>query len=878
MKEIEKAYNAKKFEDGIYKKWEKSGCFTPKIDNKKKPFSIAMPPPNATGTLHLGHATMLAIEDAMIRFKRMRGYSTLWLPGTDHASIATQNRVEKNLAGKGVSRHDLGREKFLGEVEKFVEKSRETIRNQIRKMGASCDWTRERYTLDEGLSKAVNEMFVRMYNDGLIYRGHRIVNWCPRCASTLADDEVDYKEQNAHLYYIEYPFEKSEETITIATVRPETMLGDTAVAVNPKDKRYKKYIGQNVILPLQNRKIPIIADEHVDMDFGTGALKLTPAHSIVDSEIGRKHDIPIVQVIDENGRMTKEAGERYFGKTVREVREMILEDLENEGLLKKTEKIRNKISICYRCKTSIEPLISKQWFIAVDKPVIKEEGVKKSLKEKAIEVVKNGQIEIIPKRFNKTYYNWMENLHDWCISRQIWFGHRIPVWYCEECNEIIVKVETPKKCECGNSNLKRDPDTLDTWFSSGLWTFSTLGWPEETEDLKYFHPTSVLETGYDILFFWIARMILMTQYALGEIPFEKVYLHGLIRTRSGKKMSKSDPDTCIDPLDMIEKYGADALRLSFLIGSTPGNDMRLYEEKIAGYRNFVNKIWNAARFSLLNIEKEHLNIEFNKDLIKSRADKWILTKLQYLVKDVTEDMEKFRFSEAGTKIYNFSWCEYCDWYVELSKGKHLNPYVLAYTIKTLLRLLHPFVPFVTEVLWGSLNMKSLLIGEKWPEYDKSYIFPKEVEEMEILHKIISGIRSVRSEHGVEPAHKIHATIYAGKYKDFLEEKRDSLMRMARVGELNILKEGEKIQKAICVFVSDIEVYLPLHELVDIKKEKERLKKEKEKLEDFSKKLSSKLLNKKFTQNAPESIVEKEKLRLEDAIKKLDKIKKKLSEL
>lgn len=878
MKETEKAYNAKKFEDDIYKKWESAGCFTPQTDPAKKSFSIAMPPPNATGTLHLGHATMLALEDAMVRFKRMQGYQALWLPGTDHASIATQNRVEKNLAQKGLTRHDLGRKKFLKEVNDFIEGSRSTIRNQIRKMGASCDWTRERYTLDKGLSKAVNEVFVRMFKDGLIYRGHRIVNWCLRCSSTLADDEVDYKEQNAVLYYIKYPIKHSKEELTIATVRPETMLGDTAVAVNPKDKRYRKYIGKKVILPLQNREIPVIADEHVDMEFGTGALKLTPAHSMVDYEIGEKHNIPVFQVINEKGKMTKEAGNNYVGKTVKEARKIVVKDLEAQGFLHKTEEIRNNLSICYRCKTPVEPLMSKQWFIAVDKPVIKENGKLISLKEKGIDVVKKGEIEIIPKRFNKTYYNWMENLHDWCISRQIWFGHRIPVWYCDDCNETIVQTEAPHKCKCGSDHLKRDPDTLDTWFSSGLWTFSTLGWPEKTEDLKYFHPTSVLETGYDILSFWIARMIIMTGYALNEIPFEKVYLHGLIRTRSGKKMSKSNPDTCIDPIDMIEEYGADALRLSFLIGSTPGNDTRLYEEKIAGYRNFVNKIWNAARFSLMNVEKEHLNKKFNKDLIKSRADKWVLTKLQYLVKDVTKDMEKFRFSDAGTKIYNFSWCEYCDWYVELSKGKHLNPYVLVYVLKTILRLLHPFVPFVTEVLWSRLNQESLLINENWPEYNTSYIFPREVEEMEILHKIISDIRSVRAEHSVEPARKIHAVVYAGKYKDFIEEKREPLMRMSGIKELEVLKKGEKIHNAVCLFVSDIEIYLPLHELIDIEKEKKRLFKEKEKLENFQQNISNKLANKKFIQKAPDIVVNREKERLEEIKKELGKIKDKLSDL
>jgi valyl-tRNA synthetase len=880
VKEIPKAYEPGKYEDSMYKKWESSDAFKPEIDPKKKPFTISMPPPNATGTLHLGHSIMLALEDVMIRHKRMQGYSALWLPGTDHASIATQNRVEKNLAEKGVDRHKLGREKFLKEIDKFVEDSRDTIRKQIRKMGSSCDWTRERFTLDEGLTRAVREIFVRMYNDGLIYRGNRIVNWCPRCSSTLADDEVDYKEQNANLYYIKYPFKNSDDGITVATVRPETMLGDTAVVVNPDDKRYKKLIGKTVVLPLQNREIPIIADKHVDIEFGTGALKLTPAHSVVDSEIGAKHKLDSVQVIGENGIMTEEAGDSYAGLKVKEARAKVIEDLEKQGLIEKTEEIINNLSICYRCKTPIEPLISRQWFIAVDKPVIEEDGKKKSLKEKALEVVRNGDIEIVPDRFNKTYFHWIENLHDWCISRQIWYGHQIPVWYCKDCKEAIVQNDLPDSCtKCKSKNLEQDTDTLDTWFSSGLWTFSTLGWPEKTEDLEYFHPTSVMETGYDILFFWIARMIIMTTYALKEIPFKTVYLHGLIRTRSGKKMSKSDPDTCIDPLEMIDKYGTDALRLSFLIGSTPGNDMRLYEEKIAGYRNFVNKIWNAARFSLMNVEEKHLNDDFDASKhIKSRADKWIMTKLQYLIKDVSKDMENFRFSDAGTKIYNFTWCEYCDWYVELSKGEHLNPYVLVHVLKTVLRLLHPFVPFVTEVLWEHLNEKQMLISDSWPEFNESLVFTKEVEKMELLHQIISDIRSMRAQYAVEPAKKIHAVIYANKYKDFLEEKREPLMRMARLNELEIFEKGDKLEKAVCLFISDIEIYLPLHELVDVDKERKRLEKELDKLLNFEKSLSSKLENKKFVQNAPKDVVDRENKRLKETRQSLGKIKQKLEEL
>ncbi|MFC1647545.1 valine--tRNA ligase [Patescibacteria group bacterium] len=875
VKEIEKAYLAKTYEDKIYKKWEERGAFTPKIDPNKEPFTISIPPPNATGTLHLGHASFLSLQDIMIRHNRMKGKPTLWLPGTDHAGIATQNRVEKNLEKKGISRHDLGRMKFLEEVDKFVENSRDTIRKQIRKMGSSCDWTRERFTLDEGLSKAVRTVFKKMFDDGLIYRGDRIVNWCPRCESTLADDEVDYKEVNEKLYWIKYgPFK-------VATTRPETMLGDTAIAVHPDDTRYKKDVGKKFTIPSPNEEfeVTVVADKEVDMEFGSGAIKVTPSHSFADFDIAKRHSIAAKSVINEQGRMMDNCG-KFAGMTTKECRKAFVADLEKMGLLEKQEDFMHNLSICYRCKTPIEPLISKQWFVEVDKPVIKHDGKMKSIKERSIEVVKEGEIEIIPERFNKIYFHWMENLHDWCISRQIWYGHQIPVWYCLDCDEEIVSVDAPDKCiKCKSSKLKQDPDTLDTWFSSGLWTFSTLGWPEETQDLKYFHPTNVLETAYDILFFWVARMIIMTTYALNEVPFKQVYLHGIIRTQDGKKMSKSDPSTCIDPLVMIDKYGTDALRLSVVIGSTPGNDLRLYEGKIAGYRNFVNKIWNAVRFSLLNIDEEALKQDFDpKKHIKSPADKWILTKLEYLIKDISDDMDKYQFSEAGNKIYNFTWCELCDWYVEFSKGEHLNPNVLTFVIKNLLKLLHPFIPFVTEVLWEHLHSDKMLIEEEWPAFNKDLIFAKEVENMELLHQIIADIRSARAQHSVDPAKQIHAVIYAAKYKDFLEQKREPLMRMARLGELEIFEKGEKLDHAIALLTNELEVYLPLHEMIDTDKEKKRLQKELENLKGFEKTLSSKLDNDGFVKSAPPEVVEKEKKRLEETTNSINKIESELSEL
>ena len=868
---LEKAYTAKQFEDKIYKKWESHGSFKP--SDAKKTFSIAMPPPNATGTLHLGHAIMLAIQDILIRYKRMDGYASLWLPGTDHAAIATQNKVEKVLAEQGISRHDLGRKKFLDEVKKFVANSQSTIRNQIRKMGSSCDWSHERYTLDDGLSEAVLEIFTRMYEDGLIYRGDRIVNWCPRCGSTLADDEVDYKEEKGKLYWLKYgPF-------SLATTRPETKLGDTAVAVHPKDKRYKKMIGKKYMIPgvLGDFEIVVVADEAVDPEFGSGAIKVTPAHSFTDFDIAKRHGVPLKKIIDEEGRMMKNCG-KYAGMTTLECRKAILEDMDKMGLLEKTEDYNHQLSVCYRCGTSVEPLTSKQWFIDVNKKIKRLGG--KTLKEKSIEVVKNGEVKILPNRFNKTYYHWMENLRDWCVSRQIWWGHRIPVYYCEDCNEMMVSVQAPKKCtKCHKSNLRQDEDTLDTWFSSGLWTFSTLGWPKQTEDLKRFHPTSVMETGYDILFFWVARMILMTTYALNEIPFKTVYLHGLVRTKTGEKMSKSKPETCIDPLDMIQKYGADALRLSLVIGSSPGNDIRLYEEKIAGYRNFVNKIWNSARFVLMNIEEKDYNAN-EKDVLNSelsKTDKWILTRLNEVIEDTTKKLEKYALSDAGTEIYDFLWGEFCDWYLEMSKVNK-NPKVLSFVLKKILVLLHPFTPFVTEVVWENLNQKNLLINEPWPKKNKDMLFKKEKSEIKIVKDIITNIRALRVESNVDVTRKIKAVIYAGKHEGLMKKKSTIISRMANLGELEILKSGSKLKNALMSVVEDVEIFLPLEGLMDIDKERKRMQKEITEMKNNIDFIEKKLANDGFVNKAPKEVVAKERARREDLIARLEKLRKQLESL
>jgi valyl-tRNA synthetase len=858
------AYEAGKYEDKIYKKWEDSGLFTPIMDKKKKSFTISMPPPNATGQLHLGHAMMLAVEDIMIRYHRMKGDSALWLPGTDHAAIATQNKVEQLLSKKGVSRHDLGREKFLHEVREYVKNSQGTIRKQIRKMGSSCDWTRERYTLDEGLSNAVSDVFIKMYEDGLIYRGGRIVNWCPRCGSTLADDEVEYKDEMGKLYWIKYgPF-------TLATTRPETKLGDTAVAVHPKDKRYKHMIGKKYKIPgvLGEFEVVVVGDKAVDPEFGSGAVKVTPAHSIADFEIAMRHKVPAKKIIDEEGKMMENCG-KYAGMTTLECRKAILNDMEKMGLLEKVEDYPHKLSVCYRCGATIEPQISEQWFVNVNKKV-KQLG-NKSLKEKSLEVVKKGEIKIIPSRFNKTYFHWMENLRDWCISRQIWWGHRIPVWYCKKCGETVVSKEHPGKCKkCNSTEFHQDPDTLDTWFSSGLWTFSTLGWPEKTEDFKYFHPTNVLETGYDILFFWVARMILMTTYATGQVPFKNVYLHGLIRDKNGEKMSKSKPETCIDPLDMINKYGTDSVRLSLVIGGTPGNDIRVYEEKIAGYRNFINKIWNSSQFVLMNLTDEKFEI-------KSDFDKWILSKLNKLIKESSKEIENYRFSDAGMKIYDFFWSQFCDWYLEASKGELKNPSVLKYVLETLLKLLHPFVPFVTEVIWEELKKKSLLMGEEWPKSQKKFEFEREEKLIGRIFEIITEIRKARADYKVDPGKKITAIIYSKHAKE-IEKNAEPIKRLARLEDLKIEQTapvshtGQKpIQNSKSIFLTGVEIYLPLAGMVDIEKEKSRLKKSIETLEKDIQVLQSKLNNKGFINNAPREVVEKEQTRLEESLEALKKL-------
>ncbi len=905
--ELDKAYEAKKFEDDIYAAWEASGVFAPEgcpcTDPDKKPFVISMPPPNATGQLHLGHATMLAIEDIMIRYHRMQGHPTLWLPGTDHAAIATQSVVEKKLQAEGIEnpRETLGREKLLDEIRAFVANSQQNIKNQTKKMGASCDWNREKYTLDDDLANAVYTMFKNMMEDGLIYRGYRSINWDPKMQTTVADDEVEYVEKNSQFYYFKYgPF-------VIGTARPETKFGDKIVVVHPDDERYKEYHWQSFEVEWINGPIQctVIPDEVVDPEFGTGVMTITPAHSLVDFELAQKHPdkIEITQIIDFEGKMLPIAGE-FEGMDIFECRKALVEKMDKKGLLVRTDKeYVNQVAVNYRGKGVIEPQVMRQWFIDVNKKAIDWKGEKLSLKEVMQDVIRSEMIEIIPDRFNKTYFHWIDNLRDWCISRQIWWGHRIPMWYKLTRDQydkymahpsqssylldvLQVKDEGTYGLEQPAPNTEeefyvQDPDTLDTWFSSALWTFSTLGWPGSTEDFQKFHPTSVMETGYDILFFWIARMILASTYAIRRdglpeekcIPFEKVYLHGMIRDRDGKKMSKSRPETCIDPLEVIEKYGTDAIRLSLVIGGTPGNDMNLYEEKIAGYRNFVNKIWNSARFVLMNVED--VNAKLDPSTF-STADKWILAKTNTIIREATQEIDRYQFSPAGNKIYEFLWGTCCDWYIEMSKVTK-NEAVLMHVLTTVLKLLHPFTPYVTEVLWNHLKelgykgAENMLIATPWPEENPDYNFSEEEDHTEKAIEIVREIRRLRTENKVDPVKKIKAILSGGHLIDTIKEKEGVILQMANLSELEIHEEPQNIEDAISSVLHGTNIDLPLADMIDPEKEKARLTKEKENLDKLITNIEAKLSNEGFVKGAPEEVIQKQRDNLSEAKEKLEKI-------
>ncbi|MEA4826859.1 MAG: valine--tRNA ligase [Clostridium sp.] len=853
---ISKTYDPKEFEERIYKNWEEKKYFTPKVDDKKKPYTIMMPPPNITGQLHLGHALDGTLQDVLIRTKRMQGYSTLWLPGEDHASIATEVKVEKELLKQGLNKKEMGREAFLEKVWEWSEEYKERIRNQYKKLGVSADYTRERFTMDEGLSRAVKQVFVDLYNEGLIYRGNRIVNWCPKCQTAISDAEIEYEEQNGNFWHIKYPVVNSDESLEIATTRPETMLGDTAVAVNPNDKRYSHLIGKTLMLPLVEREIPIVADEYVDMEFGTGAVKITPAHDPNDYEVGKRHNLPQIIMMNEDGTIAKGYG-KYSGLDRYEARKAIVKDLEEKGYLVKIREHVHNVGTHDRCSTTIEPLTSKQWYVKM-----------KPLAEPAIKVVREEKIKFVPERFSKTYYNWMENIQDWCISRQLWWGHRIPVWYCEDCGEIIVSVDEPTKCsKCNSSNLKQEEDVLDTWFSSALWPFSTLGYPDKTEDLKYFYPTSTLVTGYDIIFFWVARMIFSGLHSMGDIPFDTVLIHGIVRDGQGRKMSKSLGNG-VDPLEVIEKYGADALRFMLTTGNAPGNDIRYYEEKVESARNFANKIWNASRFVMMNLDEKLIN-EYRDCKEYTIADKWILSRINTVVKEVTENIDKFEIGIAAQKIYDFMWTEFCDWYIELvkpvlygedekAKGIVLN--VLNEVLSTGLKLLHPVMPYITEEIYVNLpNSEETIVTSKWPEYNDALKDEKVEEEMNYIIEAIKALRNVRAEMNVPPSRKAKVTIYASEGREAFEQGKIYFEKLASASEVAFTDSKDEVpENSVSTVIKGAEMFMPLLDLVDLEKELERLNKEKEKLEKEIDRVEKKLSNEKFTSKAPEAVVNEER--------------------
>ena len=854
-KELGKVYDPKEVEQRLYDDWQSKGYFRAEIDENKEPFTIVIPPPNITGQLHMGHALDNMMQDAIIRTKRMQGYAALWLPGTDHASIATEVKIVDKLREEGTSKEELGREKFLERAWEWKQQYGGRIVEQLKKLGSSCDWSRERFTMDEGCSKAVNEFFIRLYNKGLIYKGDRIINWCPDCETALSDAEVEYAEKDSHLWHFRYPAEDGGEGIVVATTRPETMLGDTAVAVSPEDKRYSHLIGKNVILPIMDRPIPVVADEYVDMEFGTGAVKITPAHDPNDFEVAERHNLPVIRVLDDRGYVNSLGG-KYNGVHKDEARKQIVEEIKSLGLLVKIEDYKHNVGHCYRCDSVVEPIVSKQWFVAM-----------KSLAEPAIEAVRSGDIKFVPKRSENVYFNWLENIRDWCISRQLWWGHRIPAWYCNACGEMMVSAESPVACECGGTVFKQDEDVLDTWFSSGLWPFSTLGWPEQTEDLKYFYPTNVLVTGYDILFFWVARMIMSGYECMGEKPFESVSIHGLVRDGQGRKMSKSLGNG-IDPLLLIDQYGADALRFSLAAGVRIGGDLRFSDEKVLSARNFANKIWNAARFVLMNTGDAVLPIDEKRLDI---ADKWILSRLSGLVKDISALMERFELGMAAQKLHDFIWSEYCDWYIEMAKprllgenetDKQTSVSVLNTVLETTMKLLHPFMPFITEEIYQSLpGIQGSIMISSWPEAGNAYTV--EEKAMENVMEMIRGIRNVRVEMNV-PANKRAALsiLVSGDARADYEMCAKYIERLASASGITFLDDKAAVpDNAVSVIGVGAEAFMPLGELIDIGKELGRLEAEIQRLEGEIRRAGSKLSNPGFTRKAPERVVQEERDKL-----------------
>ena len=883
-KELAKTYDPSGIEERLYSRWVDNKYFHAKVDRSKKPFTIVMPPPNITGQLHMGHALDNTMQDILTRFKRMQGYNALWQPGTDHASIATEVRIINTLKEQGITKEDLGREGFLEKCWEWKKEYGGRIISQLKKLGSSCDWDRERFTMDEGCNKAVNEVFVRLYDKGLIYKGHKMVNWCPVCRTTISDAEVEYQNQSSHLWHIKYQIIGTNDYLEFATTRPETMLGDTAVAVNPNDERYKELIGKKVMLPIMDREMPVVADDYVDMEFGTGVVKITPAHDPNDFEVGKRHDLPVINIMNDDGTINENGG-RYAGMDRYEARKAIVEELDKMGLLVKIEDYSHDVGTHDRCHTTVEPLVKEQWFVKMDELI-----------RPAVEGVKNGGIRLIPENMEKTYYNWTDNIRDWCISRQLWWGHRIPAYTCEKCGKLVVSRTKPDVCPgCGHEHLTQDPDTLDTWFSSALWPFSTLGWPEDTEELKYFYPTDVLVTGYDIIFFWVIRMIFSGYEQMGREPFKTVLFHGLVRDEKGRKMSKSLGNG-IDPLEVIDRYGADALRFMLITGNAPGNDMRFSYEKVEAARNFANKIWNASRFILMNMDGKTLTEPAEGSL--APVDRWILSKVNTVVKEVTDNMEKFELGVAAAKIYDFIWNELCDWYIEMVKPRLYNTddaesqnaalYTLKKVLITSLKLLHPYMPFVTEEIYCTMkeetadaDMDESIMISAWPVYDESLNYASDERSIEIIKEAVKGVRNVRSSMNVPPKKAADVTVVSDDSGVLDSFKTGEIYFKALVNAPSVAYQSDKKgipDDAVSVVTGSATVYIPLAELVDISEEIERLEKERKRLEGELKRSNAMLSNEKFLSKAPESKIAEEKEKLAAYEKMMSEVKERIASL
>ncbi len=881
-KELAKTYDPHGLEDRIYQKWLDKKYFHAEVDRSKKPFTIVIPPPNITGQLHMGHALDNTMQDILIRFKRMQGYNALWQPGTDHASIATEVKIIQKLKEEGIDKHDLGREKFLERAWDWKKEYGGRIISQLKKLGSSCDWDRERFTMDEGCNKAVTEVFCKMHEKGYIYKGSRIVNWCPVCNTSISDAEVEYEDQAGHFWHIKYPIlnedgTQSGEYLTFATTRPETMLGDTAVAIHPDDERYTHLKGKKVLLPIMNREIPIVEDTYVDMEFGTGVVKITPAHDPNDFEVGKRHNLPIINIMNDDATINENGG-KFAGMDRYAAREAIVKELDEMGLLVKIEDYSHNVGTHDRCKTTIEPLVKQQWFVKMDELI-----------KPAVEAVKNGEIKLIPERMDKTYFNWTDNIKDWCISRQLWWGHRIPAYYCDKCGEIVVAKEMPKVCpKCGCEHFTQDPDTLDTWFSSALWPFSTLGWPDKTEDLDYFYPTDVLVTGYDIIFFWVIRMIFSGYEQMGEKPFKTVLFHGLVRDSQGRKMSKSLGNG-IDPLEVIDQYGADALRMTLITGNAPGNDMRFYYERVEANRNFANKVWNASRFIMMNMEDKEVT---DASASLEPVDKWIISKLNSLVKEVTDNMENFELGIAVQKIYDFIWDEFCDWYIEMVKPRLYNSDDTAsqnaalWTLKTVLidalKLLHPYMPFITEEIFCTIQSEeeSIMIS-KWPEYSEARNFASEEKAIEIIKEAVRGIRNVRTEMNVAPSKKAHVYVVSEKedIRKTFEEGKLFFATLSYASDVSVQADKNGIaDDAVSVVIANANIYIPFAELVDIKQEIERLEKESKRLDGELARVNGMLSNERFLSKAPESKIAEEKEKLSKYTQMKQQVVERLAQL